>query len=269
MKIPWENSISVWMCSSYFFPLLEQITTLFFLFNKYTYIIYTYELHLKLFNKITTLKKPHAFPRESRKTDRPRSHTPEILPDTQDRPKSQNKENSRRWATCGKPLIRHFFLCVLTPAKASTGNVNISQSRTKPALTARGHLTAPANHSTAQAKEETPLKIKTIKHLGWRVQMIWDLKERKKRNQFYRNSNRRMAGSHPWLPSEDIYWDTETAHQKKLFDFLLPKKEDRSSFPPQGLAISHPCCDGMAHTTHTVRGHCPGSCISRPRSEGT
>lgn len=41
----------------------------FFLFNKYTYIIYMYELHLKLFNKITTLKKPHTFPRESRKTD--------------------------------------------------------------------------------------------------------------------------------------------------------------------------------------------------------
>lgn len=81
----------------------------FFLFNKYTYIIYTYELHLKLFNKITTLKKPHTFPRESRKTDRPCSHTPEILPDTRDCPKSQNKENSRRWATCGKPLIRHFF----------------------------------------------------------------------------------------------------------------------------------------------------------------
>lgn len=109
MKIPWENSISVWMCSSYFFSLLERITTFFFLFNKYTYIIYTYELHLKLFNKITTLKKPHTFPRESRKTDRPCSHTPEILPDTQDRPKSQNKENSRRWATCGKPLIRRFF----------------------------------------------------------------------------------------------------------------------------------------------------------------
>lgn len=91
----YENPLGK-QCSSYFFPLLEQITTFFFLFNKYTYIIYTYELHLKLFNKITTLKKPHTFPRESRKTDRSCSHTPEILPDTQDCPKSQNKENSHR-----------------------------------------------------------------------------------------------------------------------------------------------------------------------------
>lgn len=181
MKIPWENSISVRMCFFLFLsPSGKNYYFFFFLFNKYTHIIYTYELHLKLFNKITTLKKPHTFLRESRKTDRPCSHTPEILPDTQDCPKSQNKENSRRWATCGKPLIRHFFLCVLTRAKASTGNVNISQSRTKPALTARGHLTVPANHSIAQAKEETPLKIKTIKHLGWCIQMIWNLKEKKK-----------------------------------------------------------------------------------------
>lgn len=80
----------------FLFPSGTNYYFFFFLFNKYTYIIYTYELHLKLFNKITTLKKPHTFPRESRKTDRPCSHTPEILPDTQDRPKSQNKENSRR-----------------------------------------------------------------------------------------------------------------------------------------------------------------------------
>lgn len=69
------------------FPFWNKLL-LFFIFNKYTYIIYTYELHLKFFNKITTLKKPHAFPRESRKTDRLCSHTPEILPDTQDCPKS-------------------------------------------------------------------------------------------------------------------------------------------------------------------------------------
>lgn len=80
------------------FPFWKELLLFFFffLFNKYTHIIYTYELHLKLFNKITTLKKPHTFPSESRKTDRPRSHKPEILPDTQDCPKSQNKENSRR-----------------------------------------------------------------------------------------------------------------------------------------------------------------------------
>lgn len=169
---------------------------------------------------------------------------------------------SNMWQTFNQT----FFLCVLTPAKASTRNVNISQSRTKPALTARGHLTAPANHSTTQAKEETPLKIKTIKHLGWRVQMIWDLKERKKKKiQFCRNSNRRMACSHPWLPTEDIYWDTEKDGSSKGIVWLCfsQKKEDRSSFSPR---VSRLCWGGMAHHTHRVHGHCQEACISRPRS---
>lgn len=64
MKIPWENS-----ALPISFPFWNELLLFFFLFNKYTYILYTYELHLKLFNKITTLKKPHTFPRESRKTD--------------------------------------------------------------------------------------------------------------------------------------------------------------------------------------------------------
>jgi len=44
---------------------------------------------------------------------------------------------------------------VLTAAKASAGNVNISTGRTKPALTARGHLTEAARCST---EGETPLE---------------------------------------------------------------------------------------------------------------
>lgn len=118
----------------------------------------------------------------------------------------------------------------------------------------------PANHSTAQTKEETPLKIKTIKHLAWHVQMIWDFKERKKRNQLYRNSNRQMAGSHPRLPTEDIYWDTERWIAKRnCLALLLPKKEDRSSLFPGALPSLTCADDGMAHHTHTVHGHCPGS----------
>lgn len=177
MKIPWENSISVWMCFFLFLsPSGKNYYFFFFLFNKYTHIIYTYELHLKLFNKITTLKKPHTFPRESRKTDRPCSHKPKYC-QIHRIAQNQNKENSHRWATCGKPLISFFFfLCVLTPAKASAKNVNTSWSRTKPALTAQEHLMVPANRSTAQAKGRTPLKIKNIKHCGRRVLMIWDLK---------------------------------------------------------------------------------------------
>lgn len=168
--------------SSYFFPLLERITPFFFLFNKYTHIIYTYELHLKLFNKITTLKKPHTFPRESRKTRQTLfSHTRNTARYT-GLPKVTEQRKLTQMSNMWQTFNQTFFLCVLTPAKASTGNVNTSQSRTKPALTARGHLTVPANHSTAQAKGETPLKIKTIKHLGWCVQMIWDLKERKKKS---------------------------------------------------------------------------------------
>lgn len=135
------------------FPFWNELLPFFFFFNKYTHIIYTYELYLKLFNKITTLKKPHTFPRDSSEADRPCSHTPETLPDPRGCPKSQNKGNSRRWATCGKPLIGlFFFLCVLTPAKGSTRNVNISPSRTKPALTAWEHLTEPVNCSASQRR---------------------------------------------------------------------------------------------------------------------
>lgn len=149
---------------------------------------------------------------------------------------------SNMWQTFNQA----FFLCVLTPAKASTGNVNISQSRTKPVLTARGHLTVPANHSTAQAEEETPLKIKTIKHLAWRVQMIWDLKERTKRNQFYRNSNSRMAGSHPRLPTEDIYWDTERDGSPKEIVWLCFSQRRRKDHP-----FSQGFCHPSPGTTHT------------------
>lgn len=68
MKIPWENSVSVRMCFFLFLsPSGKNYYVFFFYFyffspfNKYTHIIYTYDLHLKLFNKITTLKKPQAF----------------------------------------------------------------------------------------------------------------------------------------------------------------------------------------------------------------
>lgn len=171
---------------------------------------------------------------------------------------------SNMWQTFNQA----FFLCVLTPAKASTRNVNISQSRTKPVLTARGHLTVPANHSTAQAKEETPLKIKTIKHLTWRIQMIQDLKERTKRNQFYRNSNRQMAGSHSRLSTEDIYWDTgkRWLAKRNCLALLLTKKDDRSSFFPRILP-SLTCAEMGWHNTHTeYTDTAQAACISRLRS---
>lgn len=161
---------------------------------------------------------------------------------------------SNMWQTFNQT----FFLCVLTPAKASTGNVNISQSRTKPALTARGHLTAPANHSTTQGKEETPLKIKTIKHLGWRVQMIWDLKERKKEiSSVVIQTGEWQAAIPDCLQKTSIETQRKMAHQKGIFWLCFsPQKEDRSSFPP---GVSRLSWDGVAHHTHRVHGHCPGS----------
>lgn len=153
MKIPWENSISVWMCFFLFLsPSGKNYYFFFFLFNKYTHIIYTYELHLKLFNKITTLKKPHTFPRESRKTDRPCSHKPKYC-QIHRIAQNQNKENSRRWATCGKPLISFFFFSMRANTSKSQRQecqYFMKQNKTSPDSTGASHGASKPQHCAGQ-----------------------------------------------------------------------------------------------------------------------
>lgn len=120
-----------------------------------------YELHLKLFSKIT-LKKPQTFPKESRQADLVLTNQRycHIHRTAQSHRIKKLTQMSNMWQT-----FNQLFLVRASTAKGSTRNVNISQSRTKPGLTAPGHLIAPANRSTAQAKQETPLKSKSINHL--------------------------------------------------------------------------------------------------------
>lgn len=144
----------------------------------------------------------------------------------------------------------------------------------KPALTARGHLAVPANRSTTQAEEETPLKIRNIKCLGQCIQILLNhgrvggnKKEKGKgKDHFCYNSNKLMTGSHlvhSRMSREDVYWDTERPGlPEEFFQFSFSQRRRTPGFSqevtgyilfPKGLAIPHLWCDGAhPHSTQAL-----------------
>lgn len=149
----------------------------------------------------------------------------------------------------------------------------MEQNKTSPDSTGASHSASKPQHCASQRRNT----FENQKHkASWTMRsddLGSKIKNKLKKIQFYCNSNKRMAGSHPIhsrVPIEDIYWHRETWLARRICSALfLPKEADTRSpsAHSDSLQVTHPlfprvlpplACAVMGHAA-TVRRHCWGS----------